>query len=124
MSARAFDRHWKLLEPDMLKEVRHAYRLIYPLFQRLFLTKRRVADTYVILPKAPALSISASAGAQPSSVPEVSTLSEKQEITSLVLKQPTTSWSAPQLKDVLASMFVLRLEAVSKQQKISEWLLL
>ena len=61
-----------------------------------------------ITTQAPALSISASAGAQPSSVPEVSTLSEKQEITSLVLKQPTTSWSAPQLKDVLASQRIAK----------------
>ena len=68
-------------------------------------------------------------------------LSGKQEITSLVLKQPTTSSLAPQLKDVLVSQswhhgtptkvsvkehkkLVLHLEAVSKQQKISEWLLL
>ena len=91
------------------------------------------------------------AGAQPSSVPEVSTiLSGEQEVMSPVPEQPpTASSSAPQLKDVLVPQllqqgtpmtkvsakkhkkFVFRLDAdlgqivwesVSKQQKISEWL--
>ena len=89
-----------------------------------------------------------SAGAQLSSVPEVSTLSGQQEVTSPVAEQqPTASSSAPQLKDVLVPQllqqgtpmtkvsakkhkkFVFRLDAdlgqivwesVSKQQKISE----
>jgi phosphatidylinositol phospholipase C delta len=100
---------------------------------------------------APALSDKRhSAGAQLSSVPEVSILSGEQEVTSPVPEQPTASSSAPQLKDVLVPQllqqgtpmtkvsakkhkkFVFRLDAdlgqivwesVSKQQKISEWLL-